>query len=134
MVFHCLQPYFSVKSIHIIGLVINHGKTALPDYAPIRIKLDGLLSSTAHWCLPIGHRQHKHDRDLLHDQMHVDLITGLKEQTHTGRPDWPQIFQAINIQYPAEKVNVFYCGPRGLSSTLRKQCNRYGFRYHKENF
>ncbi|NJM66998.1 MAG: oxidoreductase [Acaryochloris sp. RU_4_1] len=72
--------------------------------------------------------------DLLHDQMHVDLITGLKEQTHTGRPDWSQIFQAINAQYPAEKVDVFYCGPRGLSNTLSKQCNRYGFRYRKENF
>ncbi|PZD72935.1 hypothetical protein C1752_02757 [Acaryochloris thomasi RCC1774] len=72
--------------------------------------------------------------DLLHNEHKVDLVTGLKNQTHAGRPNWNEIFPQLKLQYPTEKVDVFYCGPRGLSRTLGQLCNAYGFSYRKENF
>ncbi len=72
--------------------------------------------------------------DLLHHQHQVDLITKLKNQIQAGRPDWDDIFKQLKEKYPSEPVDVFYCGPRGLSRSLRQKCNRYGFSYRKENF
>ena len=31
-------------------------------------------------------------------------------------------------------VTVFFCGPVGLSTLLRKKCQEYGFQFRKENF
>lgn len=72
--------------------------------------------------------------DLLHQEHQVDLITGLKNQTQAGRPNWDQIFAQLKEQYPTEPVDVYYCGPRGLSRTLRRKCYRHKFSYRKENF
>lgn len=72
--------------------------------------------------------------DLLHQEHQVDLITGLKNQIQAGRPNWNTIFTQLKKQYPTEPVDVYYCGPRGLSSTLRRQCYQHQFSYRKENF
>ncbi len=72
--------------------------------------------------------------DLLHQEHQVDLITGLKNQTQAGRPKWDEIFPKLKEQYPTEQVDVYYCGPRGLSRILRRQCYKHGFSYRKENF
>ncbi|WP_299488958.1 NADPH oxidase family protein [Acaryochloris sp. IP29b_bin.137] len=72
--------------------------------------------------------------DLVFKEHKVDLITGLKKQIQPGRPEWDKIFTQLKKQYPDEKVDVFYCGPRGLSRTLRHKCNDCGFSYRKENF
>ena len=72
--------------------------------------------------------------DLLHFQTQVDLITGLKSQTKTGRPDWDQIFHDLATKYAPHKVDVFFCGPPGLSTQLKSLCTKYGFGYRKENF
>lgn len=72
--------------------------------------------------------------DLLHSQTKVDLITGLKSRTKTGRPDWDAIFSDLAKQHAPHKVDVFFCGPPGLSTQLKSFCNKYGFGYRKENF
>lgn len=72
--------------------------------------------------------------DLLHQEHQVDLITGLKNQTQAGRPNWDQIFTQLKKKYPTEPVDVYYCGPRGLSGTLRRKCYHHKFSYRKENF
>ncbi len=72
--------------------------------------------------------------DLLHSRTEVDLITGLKSRTKTGRPDWDNIFRDLAKQHAPHKVDVFFCGPPGLSTQLKSLCTKYGFGYRKENF
>ncbi|MBD2629331.1 EF-hand domain-containing protein [Trichormus variabilis] len=72
--------------------------------------------------------------DLLHSRTKVDLITGLKSRTKTGRPDWDEIFSDLAKQHAPNKVDVFFCGPPGLSTQLKSLCAKYGFGYRKENF
>jgi predicted ferric reductase/Ca2+-binding EF-hand superfamily protein len=72
--------------------------------------------------------------DLMHSQTQVDLITGLKSRTKTGRPDWDNIFRDLVKQHAPHKVDVFFCGPPGLSNQLKNLCTKYGFGYRKENF
>jgi len=72
--------------------------------------------------------------DLMHSQTQIDLITGLKSRTKTGRPDWDAIFRDVAKQHAPEKVDVYFCGPPGLSLQLRNLCHKYGFGYRKENF
>ena len=69
----------------------------------------------------------------------VDAISGLRTPTNYGRPNWDAIFRAIRkIHSPAE-AGVFFCGPKGLGSTLHVKCNMYSdpefkFVWGKENF
>lgn len=72
-----------------------------------------------------------------------DAITGLQAKTHFGRPDWPNIFDAISLSHPSTSVGVFFCGPPVLSHNLHRYCNEYTekggaerarFFYNKENF
>ncbi|MFK0732450.1 MAG: EF-hand domain-containing protein [Gloeotrichia echinulata GP01] len=72
--------------------------------------------------------------DLMHSQTKVDLITGLKSRTKTGRPNWDEIFHNLAKQHAPHKVDVFFCGPPGLSTQLKSLCTKYGFGYRKENF
>lgn len=72
---------------------------------------------------------------------HVDVITGLKQKTHFGRPDWNDIFKEISHDNPRTDVGVFFCGPPALSHTLHTMSNQYSnikeevkFFYNKENF
>lgn len=68
-----------------------------------------------------------------------DAITGLRAPTNFGRPNWDLIFKSIRkIHAPAE-AGVFFCGPKGLGSTLHIKCNMYSepgfnFVWGKENF
>lgn len=72
--------------------------------------------------------------DLMHSRSQVDLITGLKSRTQTGRPNWDEIFSSVAEEHKPEKVDVFFCGAPGLSQLLGKLCHDYGFGYRKENF
>ncbi|MGL4378005.1 MAG: hypothetical protein ACRCT1_16310 [Microcoleaceae cyanobacterium] len=72
--------------------------------------------------------------NLMHSQTKADLITGLKSRTKTARPDWDEIFRDLARQHEPHKVDVFFCGPPGLSTQLKSLCNKYGFGYRKENF
>jgi predicted ferric reductase len=54
-----------------------------------------------------------------------DTITGLRSPTNFGRPNWDMIFRGIRkIHSPAE-AGVFFCGPKGLGSSLHTYCNKY---------
>ena len=69
----------------------------------------------------------------------VDAISGLRAPTSFGRPNWDAVFKGIRkIHAPAE-AGVFFCGPKGLGSTLHAKCNMYSdptfrFVWGKENF
>ena len=63
-----------------------------------------------------------------------DPVTGLRSQTHFGHPDWHALIADFSQRYRGEKVDVYFCGPPGLATTIRPYCRRAGFRFRKENF
>ncbi|KAJ3009725.1 hypothetical protein HKX48_007779 [Thoreauomyces humboldtii] len=72
----------------------------------------------------------------------ADAITGLRAPTHYGRPNWDRIFSNIRDSHRGTDVGVLFCGPKVLSGTLHRACNKWTeatengtrFFYGKENF
>jgi NADPH oxidase len=72
----------------------------------------------------------------------ADAITGLRSPTYYGRPNFDQIFKGMRQTHPGTDIGVFFCGPKVLSASLHKACNRWTeagengtrFYYGKENF
>ena len=54
-----------------------------------------------------------------------DTITGLRSPTNFGRPNWDMIFRGIRKLHSPAEAGVFFCGPKGLGSTLHGFCNKY---------
>jgi len=54
-----------------------------------------------------------------------DTITGLRSPTNFGRPNWDMIFRGIRKLHTPSEAGVFFCGPKGLGSTLHIFCNKY---------
>ena len=63
-----------------------------------------------------------------------DPLTQLKAKTSAGRPNWDKIFSDISHQHGNAKVDVYYCGPPTLASTLKVACRDQGFFFHQERF
>ncbi|RDA82698.1 hypothetical protein CP532_3921 [Ophiocordyceps camponoti-leonardi (nom. inval.)] len=68
-----------------------------------------------------------------------DTITGLRSPTSFGRPNWDMIFRGIRKLHAPGEAGVFFCGPKGLGSSLHVYCNKYSepgfsFVWGKENF
>ncbi|KAI0398031.1 ferric reductase NAD binding domain-containing protein [Xylariaceae sp. FL0594] len=68
-----------------------------------------------------------------------DAITGLRSPTNFGRPNWDMIFRGIRKLHAPAEAGVFFCGPKGLGSSLHVFCNKYSepgfsFVWGKENF
>uniref|UniRef100_A0A8C3S4S9 NADPH oxidase 3 n=1 Tax=Chelydra serpentina TaxID=8475 RepID=A0A8C3S4S9_CHESE len=78
----------------------------------------------------------------LHDDEKMDVITGLRQKTFYGRPNWDTEFRQIAENHPSNSIGVFFCGPKALSKILQKRCNLYSsadprgvqFHYNKESF
>ncbi|XP_074839495.1 NADPH oxidase 2 [Carettochelys insculpta] len=78
----------------------------------------------------------------VHHDEEKDVITGLKQKTLYGRPNWDNEFKATASQHPSSRVGVFLCGPEALAETLNKQCisssqadpRGVHFIFNKENF
>ncbi|MBN3299523.1 CY24B protein, partial [Amia calva] len=78
----------------------------------------------------------------VHHEEEKDPITGLKQKTLYGRPNWDNEFRTIAGNHPSSRVGVFLCGPQGLATTLGRQCIDYSdadprgvhFIFNKENF
>ncbi|XP_062954076.1 NADPH oxidase 3 [Cynocephalus volans] len=78
----------------------------------------------------------------LHWDENTDVITGLKQKTFYGRPNWNSEFKQIAYNHPSSSIGVFFCGPKALSKTLQRMCRLYSsadprgvhFHYNKESF
>uniref|UniRef100_A0A4W3IT56 NADPH oxidase 2 n=1 Tax=Callorhinchus milii TaxID=7868 RepID=A0A4W3IT56_CALMI len=78
----------------------------------------------------------------MHHEEQTDVITGLKQKTFYGRPNWDHEFKDIATNYPNSNVGVFLCGPQALAKTLNKMCIDHSsadprgvhFIFNKENF
>ncbi|XP_032556123.1 NADPH oxidase 5 [Chiroxiphia lanceolata] len=71
--------------------------------------------------------------DLLAAKEKRDSITGLRTRTQPGRPDWGKVFGKV-AQEQVGKVQVFFCGSPALAKVIRGHCERFGFRFSRENF
>ncbi|XP_066859974.1 NADPH oxidase 5 [Anser cygnoides] len=71
--------------------------------------------------------------DLLAAKEHKDSITGLRTRTQPGRPDWSKVFRKVAEERKG-KVQVFFCGSPALAKVVKAHCERFGFRFFKENF
>ncbi|CAG5126562.1 unnamed protein product [Candidula unifasciata] len=78
----------------------------------------------------------------LHDEgSEYDVVTGLHHKTYFGRPQWEVVFKQLAETHKGQSTGVFFCGPKPLSTTLHKLCNRLSnfadktkFYYNKESF
>ncbi|XP_022618670.1 cytochrome b-245 heavy chain [Seriola dumerili] len=75
----------------------------------------------------------------VHHEAENDPITGLKQKTLYGKPNWDNEFTNIATTHPGTKVGVFLCGPPQLGKSLEKQCRSHTeadvkFIFNKENF
>ncbi|ELW72746.1 NADPH oxidase 3 [Tupaia chinensis] len=78
----------------------------------------------------------------LHWNENTDVITGLRQKTFYGRPNWNNEFKQIAYDHPSSSIGVFFCGPKALSKTLQRMCRLYSsvdprgvhFYYNKESF
>lgn len=73
-------------------------------------------------------------RDVMHGAGRSDVYTGLRTHTHAGAPDWEKALSAIAEQHAGERVDVYFCGPPGLSARLRPICARLGMPFREERF
>ncbi|KAL4216478.1 NADPH oxidase 5 [Mactra antiquata] len=71
--------------------------------------------------------------DLMYENSHRDLITGLKTKTEPGRPDWNKVFKGIKAENKG-KVKVFFCGAPALGKVIKEASAKYNFSFSKENF
>uniref|UniRef100_A0A8B9GVF7 FAD-binding FR-type domain-containing protein n=1 Tax=Astyanax mexicanus TaxID=7994 RepID=A0A8B9GVF7_ASTMX len=74
--------------------------------------------------------------------LNTDVITGLKQKTHYGRPNWDKEFEQVRHENPSSVVGTFLCGPPALATDLERRCVKYSdvdprktkFYFNKENF
>ncbi|XP_073495774.1 NADPH oxidase 1 [Phyllobates terribilis] len=72
----------------------------------------------------------------------IDTVTGLKQKTSYGRPNWENEFTHVAETHPWSTVGVFLCGPQALGKTLQQCCHQHSsmdprkvqFYFNKENF
>ncbi|XP_078265294.1 NADPH oxidase 2-like isoform X2 [Rhinoraja longicauda] len=78
----------------------------------------------------------------MHHEAQTDVITGLKQKTLYGRPNWDTEFRNIANNHPSTNVGVFLCGPASLAKTLNRMSSAHSsgdprgvhFIFNKENF
>uniref|UniRef100_A0A668RZG5 FAD-binding FR-type domain-containing protein n=1 Tax=Oreochromis aureus TaxID=47969 RepID=A0A668RZG5_OREAU len=79
---------------------------------------------------------------MVHFDKDTDVVTGLKQKTHYGRPIWDKEFEQVRKENPTSIVGTFLCGPEALGKVLEKKCAKYSdvdprktrFYFNKENF
>ncbi|KAM3866779.1 NADPH oxidase 1 [Diretmus argenteus] len=79
---------------------------------------------------------------MVHFDEDTDVVTGLKQKTHYGRPNWEKEFEQVRKENPTAVVGTFLCGPAALATVLEKKCAKYSdvdprktkFYFNKENF
>ncbi len=73
-------------------------------------------------------------REVMRAAGRSDVITGLRTRTHFGQPDWREMLGTIARTHAPATVDVFFCGPPGLSTKLRAVCGELGMAFREERF
>ncbi|KDP23484.1 hypothetical protein JCGZ_23317 [Jatropha curcas] len=79
-------------------------------------------------------------QSLQHAKNGVDVVSETRVKTHFARPNWRKVFKHVAVNYPDQRVGVFYCGAPGLTGELTRLAHDFSrktttkFDFHKENF
>lgn len=73
-------------------------------------------------------------REVFYAKTRRDIVTGLAARTHFGRPDWDAMLTEIMREHAPERVEVFFCGPGGLTRVLQPLCRKLGMGFSHEVF
>jgi predicted ferric reductase len=72
--------------------------------------------------------------DLLYARTHEDLITGLRSRTTLGAPNWSELMARISREHAPDKPHVFFCGPQGLATKVRRAADEQAMPFRQEHF
>ncbi|KAM3930885.1 NADPH oxidase 3 [Leptodactylus fuscus] len=89
-----------------------------------------------------GWKENQASHIAFHCDNDLDVITGLRQKTNFGRPNWNKEFRYIADRHSGTRIGVFFCGPKSLSKILNNMCRRHSssdprgvhFYYNKESF
>lgn len=73
-------------------------------------------------------------RAISHDLGRPDFITGLRAKTNLGRPDWSDELIRLKQLHPTDQLDLFFCGPPGLASGIRRVCEEHDITFRQEHF
>ncbi|KAI4336452.1 hypothetical protein L6164_014977 [Bauhinia variegata] len=79
-------------------------------------------------------------QSLHHAKNGVDVVSGTRVKSHFAKPNWRQVYKKIALQYPENRIGVFYCGAPALTKELKQLALDFShktstkFDFHKENF
>jgi len=63
-----------------------------------------------------------------------DPLTKLQAVTSAGRPDWYEICADLASRHPGHPIDVYFCGPPELATSVKSACRSQGFFFHQERF
>ncbi|EQC41234.1 hypothetical protein SDRG_01209 [Saprolegnia diclina VS20] len=101
---------------------------------------DGVIETHHHLTSVAANETLKLFQAFVHDTTGNDVVSGLKQLTHFGRPDWDHWFRSMARTHSGERIGVFFCGPHALDAILSAMCRKYStpegtsFEYHSEKF
>ncbi|XP_023584078.1 NADPH oxidase 3 [Trichechus manatus latirostris] len=146
--YQCCEPQTKLKLSKVYFYWICRDARAFEWFADLLLSLETQMSErgNAHFLsyhiFLTGWDENQAIHIALHWDEKTDVITGLKQKTFYGRPNWNNEFRQIAYNHPSSSIGVFFCGPKALSKTLQKMCRLYSsadprgvqFYYNKESF
>uniref|UniRef100_G3TBF7 NADPH oxidase 3 n=1 Tax=Loxodonta africana TaxID=9785 RepID=G3TBF7_LOXAF len=146
--YQCREPQTKLKLSKVYFYWICRDAKAFEWFADLLLSLETQMSERgkAHFLsyhiYLTGWDENQAIHIALHWDENTDVITGLKQKTFYGRPNWNNEFRQIAYNHPSSSIGVFFCGPKDLSKTLQKMCRLYSsadprgvqFYYNKESF
>ncbi len=102
-------------------------ETQDPDFFDIHIFMDAGRSDLSSTVLRVA-------MDLRYHETRADLVTGLRSRTTLGAPDWEGFFESVADRHAPDRVDVFFCGPPGLATKVKRAATQAGCPFRQEHF
>ncbi|XP_045699536.1 NADPH oxidase 3, partial [Phyllostomus hastatus] len=146
--YRCCEPQPPLKPSKVYFYWICRDSRAFEWFADLLLSLETRMSERgrthllSYHIFLTGWDENQAIHIALHWDENTDVITGLRQKTFYGRPNWNNEFRRMAYNHPSSSVGVFSCGPKALSKTLQRMCRLYSsadprgvhFYYHRESF
>ncbi|XP_058390288.1 NADPH oxidase 3 [Diceros bicornis minor] len=146
--YKCCESHTQLKLSKVYFYWICRDPTAFEWFADLLLSLETWMSERgkthflSYHIFLTGWDENQAFHIALHWDENADVITGLKQKTFYGRPNWNNEFRQIAYNHPSSTIGVFFCGPKTLSKTLQRMCRLYSsadprgvhFYYNRESF
>ncbi|XP_046524720.1 NADPH oxidase 3 [Equus quagga] len=146
--YKCYESHTQLKLSKVYFYWICRDPTAFEWFADLLLSLETCMSERgktrflSYHIFLTGWDENQAVHIALHWDENTDVVTGLKQKTFYGRPNWNNEFRQIAYNHPSSNIGVFFCGPKTLSKTLQGMCRLYSsadprgvhFYYNKESF